>query len=353
VTRAEPARLSALADRAFRPAATALEAGAIPGAALGLVTADGARAVRVAGLAQRTPASRPATRETWWDIASLTKVLATLPAVLALVEEGLADLDDPLSRHLPELAQYRDDGGVRALTLRQCLAHATWLPAVRPLYAWGLAPAALQAAVLQHDWSAEGRQDPPVYSDINFILLGLLVARLRGAPFATAALPASAADDGAGLGFGPPEGLTAATELCPWRGRLLVGEVHDENAAALGGAAGHAGLFATVDGVLEAARRLLAGEAMSAAAFAEATAEQGTGRGLGWERRRPGWTGGSLASPNAVGHTGFTGVALWLDPPRGIAWTLLTNRVHPSRHRETGIMDLRRAVSNIVCAGAG
>ena len=80
-------------------------------------------------------------------------------------------------------------------------------------------------------------------------------------------------------------------------------------------------------------------------------ADQGNGRGLGWECKVPGWTGGSLCSERTVGHTGFTGVGLWLDPERGIAWTLLTNRVHPSRHRETGIMDLRRAVSNIVAAG--
>ncbi len=340
----EPGRLATLADHAFAPVAAAVEAGAIPGATLGLVTADGGRAVRLGGRAAIVPSPRPVGRSTWWDIASLTKVLLTAPAALRLVETGEADLDDPLARHLPDLGQYQSPAPVRLVTLRDCLAHRSFLPAVAPIYTWDSDPDRLRGRILQHDWGSD-RGAPPVYSDINYILLGLVLERRLGHRLDAMTLPA-------GLAFGARAEEAAATEGCPWRGRVLAGEVHDENAYALAGAAGHAGLFATIDGVLDGALRLLARTAMSGAAFAEMTADQGNGRALGWERRHPGWTGGSLASDRAVGHTGFTGVGLWLDPRRGIAWSLLTNRVHPTRHRETGIMDLRRAVSNIVLAGA-
>lgn len=132
---------------------------------------------------------------------------------------------------------------------------------------------------------------------------------------------------------------------------MLRGETHDENAAAQGGVAGHAGLFGTLDGVLSQAEMLLRGGWLSAAAQAEALRIQAPGRTLAFVAAQPGWSGGSLGSPAAVGHTGFTGTGLWLDPERGLAWTLLTNRVHPSRHGSFDIQQLRRAVGNTVLAG--
>ncbi|HYD98301.1 MAG TPA: serine hydrolase domain-containing protein [Alphaproteobacteria bacterium] len=322
----------------------AVEAGRIPGGALGVQTADGRVETAVFGLAQKVPTERPADARTVWDLASLTKVLFTTRAVLALAEAGRLDLDDPLERHLPDLAQV---GGspVRGLSLRSLLAHTSGLPAWAPLYTWGGPPATLAARVLQHPWEL-GR---PVYSDLNFILLGLVVQRVTGLPLAAQPLDP-------GLTLRPDPALAAATEQDPWRGRVLVGEVHDENAFAFGGIAGHAGLFGTLAGVLAQIRAILSGTWLSRAALDEMARPQSETRTLGWERRHPNWAGGSLCSPSTIGHTGFTGTGLWIDRERGYGWTLLTNRVHPSRHVETGIMALRRAVGNAVAAavtGAG
>src|SRR3712207_1820038 len=151
-----------------------------------------------------------------------------------------------------------------------------------------------------------------------------------------------------GLTFRPEPQHCAATERCTWRGRVIRGEVHDENAFALGGASGHAGLFGTLDGVLDFALGLLNGAGLSAAGLAAIRTPLSATRTLGWETRHPGWSGGEACSAGTIGHTGFTGTGLWIDFARGLAWTLLTNRVHPTRHRDTGIVALRRATGDAV-----
>ena len=312
-----------MADRAFAPSLAAVAEGRIPGAVLGLVTRD-ARAVRVAGAAQLVPTRREMTRETWFDLASLTKVLFTTPAILALAEAGRIGLDDPLVSVIPDLRQYDMAAAERKLTFRQCLGHQTHLPAVEPIYTYGSDPATLRAFVLQRAWKA----GPPVYSDINFLLLGIALERV----FGVGILDMPVAD---GLTFHPDPARSAATERCTWRGRVMVGEVHDENAYAFRGA-GHAGLFGTVDGVLHFAQRLLGTD--TAGLLGTRIAGH---RAHGWELAHPGWSGGDLCSPSTIGHTGFTGTGLWIDVERGAAWTLLTNRVHPSRHTESGIGRLR------------
>ena len=153
-----------------------------------------------------------------------------------------------------------------------------------------------------------------------------------------------------GLTFTPDPISAVSTEFCPWRGRIIRGEVHDENASSLGGAAGHAGLFGTLAGVLDAARRLLEGTALSPAALAELKRPQTATRALGWERRYEGWSGGSLCSAHTIGHTGFTGTGVWIDFERGFAWVLLTNSVHPSRHTRVPLNPLRRSVGNALAA---
>ena len=122
------------------------------------------------------------------------------------------------------------------------------------------------------------------------------------------------------------------------------GEVHDENAFALGGASGHAGLFGGIDAVLGFARALMAGEVLAPDTLATMRAPHSATRALGWEIRHPDWAGGLVCSPATIGHTGFTGTGLWIDWDRGLAWSLLTNRVHPTRHVDTGIQMLRRRV---------
>ena len=329
-----------MADAAFAPTLAAVEAGRISGATLGIVTASGARAIRVVGLAQKLPASEPLTRAHWFDLASLTKVIATTSFVLHLAEQGRLDLDRPLTDAIPDLRQYDvANAAERRLSFRDCLAHRTFLPAVEPIYTYGDDPSRLRAFVLQREW----RHGPPVYSDINFILLGIAVERLTGAGLD--ALPL-----GPGLSWGPPPGPAVATERCSWRGRVLKGEVHDENCYAMGGRTGHAGLFGTADGVLDFAQGLLDGRSASPTTIdAIRTPVQGH-RSLGWEVRHPGWSGGEACSPGTIGHTGFTGTGLWIDFDRGLAWTLLTNRVHPTRHVDSGIAELRHATGETLIA---
>lgn len=329
-----------VADAAFAPALASVESGRIPGATLGLVTADGSRAARVAGLAQRVPVPETLTREHWFDLASLTKVIATTSFVLRLADEGRMNVDRPLTDAIPDLRQYDvANAPERRLTFRDCLAHRTFLPAVEPIYTYGDDPARLRAFVLQREW----RHGPPVYSDINFILLGLAVERLTGGGLD--ALPL-----GEGLSWGPPPGPAVATEHCSWRGRILKGEVHDENCFAMGGRTGHAGLFGTVDGVLDFALGLLDSGGASPVMLQAIRTPLENHRTAGWEIRHPDWPGGQGCSADTIGHTGFTGTGLWVDFDRGLAWTLLTNRVHPSRHSDTGIFDLRPATGDALIA---
>lgn len=340
------------ADRGFEPVRAAVAAGWLPGAAIGVVTADGARAVRWDGCAALVPERAALARDTWFDLASLTKVILTVPAILRLVEAGEADLHDALSRHLPDLhqvgAQLRPDQQppLRAVTLLDLLTHRSGLPAWAPLYTWGTDPATLKALLLQHDWPLGA----PGYSDLGFMLLGLMVERRHGRPLAELPLPA-------GITAAPDPARTAATEACPWRGRVLRGETHDENAWALGGVAGHAGLFGTIDGVLDFACDLMAGRLLSPAATAALCRPRTATRALGWQiphddsgGGEPSWTGGSLCSSSALGHTGFTGTGLWIDPERGFAWALLGNRVHPARPTGESMRPLRRAFGNRITA---
>lgn len=329
---------SIIADRAFLPAAVAVAEGRVPGATLGVVTTDGRRSLVSTGSAQMTPVREPLTLGHWFDLASLTKVIATTPAILRMADDARLDLDQPLADIIPDLRQYDVAGArERRVTFRDCLTHNTHFPAVEPLYTWCDEPRRLRALVLQREW----REGPPVYSDINFILLGIAIERITGKPLELMRLPG-------GLAWRPDPVLSVASERCAWRERVLKGEVHDENASALGGAAGHAGLFGTVDGVLDFARGLLDGTGASPGAIAEMRRRQRDERTCGWERRYDGWSGGQRCSDTTIGHTGFTGTGLWIDFDRGLAWTLLTNRVHPTRHFDSGIGDLRIATGNAV-----
>ena len=323
-------------DAGFAPSLAAVAEGRIPGAVLGIVTRAGDRAVRVAGSAQLVPVRREMTRETWFDLASLTKVVFTTSEILRLADRGRIDLDAPLVTVIPDMRQYDMSAAERRLTFRQCLGHQTHLPAVEPIYTYGADPATLRAFVLQREW----RAGPPVYSDINFILMGIALERIHGMPLADiVTMP--------GFSFRPDSAHCAATEFCMWRGRVMVGEVHDENAYALGGA-GHAGLFGTADAVLDFARGLLDGSGATENAIRLMRTTVAGHRTHGWEVAHPGWSGGERCSPATIGHTGFTGTGLWVDFERGVAWTLLTNRVHPSRHADSGIVALRKATGDLV-----
>lgn len=321
-------------EAAFLLLQQAVDSGRIPGGVLGVIDRAGNRLVRVTGLAQKIDAERAMTRETRFDLASLTKVIFTAPRILALAASGKIELDAPIVSVIPDFRQYAPECWERRVTFRQCLGHQTPFPAVEPIYTYGDDPDRLRALVLQREW----RAGPPVYSDINYILLGIALERIEGRKI-------RAMDAGAGFAFSGVPDQTAATEFCHWRGRILCGEVHDENCFALQGS-GHAGLFGGVDAVLDFARDVLQGDAAGDPVVGWMREPVSDRRTHGWERPYDGWSGGGLCNASVIGHTGFTGTGLWIDFERGRAWTLLTNRVHPSRHADSGIFALRSAVGD-------
>ncbi|MDF7773946.1 serine hydrolase [Sphingomonas sp. AOB5] len=331
-------------DDAFAPAAQAIADKRIPGATLGVVAADGRRWTKTEGMAALVPEPEILTPVHWFDLASVSKVIATTTMILQLADWGKLDLDAPLTTAIPDLRQYDvANAAERKLTFRDCLSHRSFFPAVEPIYTYGDDPARLRAFVLQREWRHVAE---PVYSDINFILLGIAIERITGAPLGDWGL-------NPGLTFGPPPGPAVATEFCHWRGRVLKGEVHDENCSAMGGQTGHAGLFGTVDGVLDFAQGLLDGTGASPAMLEAMRTPYYEHRTCGWERKFEGWSGGQACSGETIGHTGFTGTGLWVDFERGLAWTLLTNRVHPTRHFDSGIFVLRPETGDAVVRAFG
>jgi CubicO group peptidase (beta-lactamase class C family) len=291
------------------------------------------------------PSAGAATPETIFDLASLTKVIATTSLVMRHVQAGALDLDAPIVARLPSWR-----GADRAaVSARHLLDHSSGLPAHRRLWEQSRGRDAFERAIALTPLEA-----PPgarsVYSDLGFMLLGFLVADIAGRPldeqwteWRRVALPSDAILDfapGASSASGASAfpGPVAPTEFDSWRGRVLCGEVHDENAAALGGVAAHAGLFGTARAVGEFARLVLQtfqdstplGPPEAMHLFTRPSRAEGS-RALGWDTMRPTSSCGTLMSPTAIGHTGFTGTSLWIDPEHDVYVVLLTNRVHPTR----------------------
>ena len=288
-------------------------------------------------------ADAPTTRDdTIFDVASLTKVIATAPLVMQQVERGAIGLDDLVSRFVSDWR-----GADRAsVTIRDLLAHAAGLTAYLPLYRdhSGRAEFERTIATLPLEYAPRTKS---IYSDLGFMLLAFIVedvgqASLPGR-FDTLLGQMGIVER---LQFHPPSQWrreTAPTEVDAWRGRLLVGEVHDENAWALGGASGHAGLFGTAAAVGAYARHLLQVLSGRTGAFARETLVTfisrrndvpGSSRALAWDTMLPTSSCGTRLSRHAFGHTGFTGTSLWIDPERTMYVVLLTNRVHPTRENE-------------------
>lgn len=323
-------------SQAFEVINEAVVSGRIPGAVLGVVEAGGARKIQATGRAQIVPFERIMHEDTWFDLASLTKVIFTTPRILALAEQGVIDLDAPLISILPDLRQYDANAWERKVTFRQCLGHQTPFPAIEPIYTYGRDADLLRTFIMQREWTAGA----PVYSDINFVLLGFVLERLTRCKIRQM-------DAGAGFAWAADADKTAATEDCYWRHRVLCGEVHDDNCAALQGA-GHAGLFGTAASVLDFAEGLLNGHGASKQVIAWMRTPLSASRTHGFERAYQGWAGGSTCSADTIGHTGFTGTGLWIDFAKGRAWTLLTNHIHPTRHFDSQIGSLRIAVGDLI-----
>ena len=285
------------------------------------------------------PDSAPARHDTPFDLASLTKVIATTTVIMQLVDQGKLRLDANISQFLAEWRGADRDG----VTIRDLLEHASGLPA-RLVDA---PPASRRE--FEHDICAIPLEYPPrtrsLYSDLGFILLGFLAADRGGASlaaqfdrFRTNALGADTL-----LTFDVP--VDAKRRAAPTRpleddsrrGRVLAGEVHDPYAAALGGAAGHAGLFGTASAVGAFARAVLGAARGVAnapapfsprrvAEFAAKSAVPGSSRALGWDTMLPTSSCGPRMSASAFGHVGYTGTSLWIDPARDRFYVLLTNR---------------------------
>ncbi|WP_030178633.1 serine hydrolase domain-containing protein [Streptomyces sp. NRRL S-813] len=289
-----------------------------------------------------------------WDLASVTKPVVGL-AVMALVERGALTLDSTVGDLLPG---YRD-GDKADLTVRQLLTHTSGIPGQVPLYRDHPTRASLLEAVRLLPLTA--RPGTRVqYSSQGFIILGLIAEAATGQPLDTLVDQLVCAPLGMRQTFFRPSpahrARAVATEDCPWRGRLVTGEVHDENAVVLGGVGGHAGLFTTLDD-MELLGAALVGDGrgvLRPETFALMTAAHtdhlGLRRALAWQGRDVvGSPVGTAFGPDSYGHTGFTGTSLWVDPAAKRYAVLLTNRVHPTRDGD-GITAVRRAFHTAAAA---
>jgi CubicO group peptidase (beta-lactamase class C family) len=333
------------------------------------------------GAAALIPQQCPMRRETLFDIASLTKVVVTTSLLLLAHHEGVCSLEDTLCCFYPNLA----NTALGAVTLRQLLAHTggleAWCPLYQALFPAGPAISDTGTAQARRRQAARIILQKPlayapgsrvVYSDLGFIVLAdvleaqyqqpldILFLQRVVRPLDLHSIAYLPLDDMASL---PPcPTAYAATEACAWRERVLVGEVHDENAWAMGGVAGHAGLFATAESLWHFTHALLETAAgrrhwLPAALLQESwqrhPSPPDSTRALGWDTPTPGRSSaGAYFSPHAIGHLGFTGCSLWIDLEHQVTVILCTNRVHPTRHA-TGITRLRPAVHNLIMQAVG
>ena len=366
--------------------------GVFPGGVLRVERPGAEDPVEIAvGRLDRDPDSPAVTGATVYDLASLTKVIATTSLAMRAVATGL-DLDAPITAVWEGAPRAGSDSAwLDTVRLRHLLAHSSGLPDWRPYHRMMEEAGVPTGGHAARDFVlerivAEGPMDPPGtvarYSDVGFLLLGALLeehfrdlrdAELHGERYGDSSIPlmdlrrayrleiAHPFDlgflDFVPLADGPLVGA-APTEDCSWRGRVIRGEVGDENAWALGGVAPHAGLFGTAAQVarfgvamLEAhigRRTDLFGQDLVQRFTTKVDEPAGSSWALGWDTPTPGTSSaGAGVGPRAFGHLGFTGTSLWIDPERGAVVVLLSNRVHPSRDNRK-IRDFRPAIHDAV-----
>lgn len=370
-----PAAIAASQRSRFAAAYEVLEKAvaerAFPGAAFGVLAGGEVAAVDAVGrftFDEEAPAVRP---ETVFDIASLTKVVATTSAAMLLHERGLLDLDLPLGEVLPGFVIGRpSDSPKHLVTLRMLLAHSSGLPAYIRFFESAQTPFALLRASLQLPLEAVPMQRA-AYSDVGFLLLGKALEVLAGESLGAFCWRE----------VFTPLGLSA-TRFCPprewrtlipptendasFRRRIIQGEVQDENCFVLGGCSGHAGLFSNVPDLLRFSQAILQPQAVLQPESAPAlfqpetlalfTARQsepvGTSRALGWDTPSEPSSSGRYFGPRSVGHLGYSGTSLWIDLDRQIAVALLTNRTWPDRSNEA-IKQVRPAFHDAILRALG
>ncbi|HEV8122649.1 MAG TPA: serine hydrolase domain-containing protein [Gemmatimonadales bacterium] len=338
---------------------SAIASGAAPGAVLG-ISYRGDWYVHGTGRIGIGDSTRP-NGATVYDLASLTKVIGLTTALMMAVDSGIIALDSPVQRYVPAFVGRNKS----RVTVRMLLVHAGGLPDWRPLYKE--TTTRLEAFALADTTPLDTLPGTRFkYSDLGAIVLTQAVeavyherldSLLARQVFTPLGMTSSR--------YLPPDswlGRIAPTENDPWRGRILRGEVHDENAARLDGVSGHAGLFSTTTDLLHFGDWLLAASrsgsvtpeisARTVAAFLTIqNIPAGSSRALGWDTP-PGPGSGPLLSPTSFGHTGFTGTSIWIDPSRELVIVLLTNRVHPSRENNR-MGPVRRGVADRVIRDLG
>ncbi|NWF72117.1 MAG: serine hydrolase [Nitrospirae bacterium] len=346
---------------------SAIDDSVFPGAQLAVRLGGELQCVAVAGRLSSEPPGVPVQSSTIYDLASLTKPLATVTSVLLLIQAAKVALEDSVQQILAEL----EGTPIGQATVRDLLTHRSGLPGWRPFYEWldgrGITPGLssldqpFKQRVLQmirNEPLIYARGERSIYSDLGFMLLGFVVERLSGValdlwceeaifrPLRADPLVFCPTAERPQLGVGSPtvdvSGI-APTEWDEWRNRLLCGEVHDENAAAMGGIAGHAGLFGTAESVLAVSGAWLCGYHERDSMLDGRLVRQFTARqelptrsswALGWDTPSVPSSSGSFFSEKSFGHLGYTGTSLWIDPLCELEVVLLSNRVHPSRRNE-------------------
>jgi serine-type D-Ala-D-Ala carboxypeptidase len=344
------ARLEAI-DRVV---ARGITAGGYPGAAV-VVGRKGAAVLEkgYGNLGWTDNSARVDANRSIYDLASLTKVVATTTAIMVLYDRGLVKLDAPVKRYLPDF----DGRGRENVTVRQLLTHRSGLPAGRDIWRVARTPADARRMVIESDLVCKPGVCT-VYSDLGADLLGFIAESVTGQRLdvlleRTVFGPLNMRD----TRFILPDSMryrTAPTELTPPRGYPLRGEVHDENAFALGRVAGHAGLFSTASDLSVFAQLMLnGGEYDGVRIVADSTVRLFTrraagSRALGWDTCSGEGSCGAYFGERAFGHTGFTGTSLWIDPDREMFVILLTNRVHAARAKRPArvIADVRADLSD-------
>jgi len=303
--------------------------------------------------------SKPMKLDTIFDTGSVTKPVATATSLMMLFEKGKVLLDDPVNLYIPE---YTGEGKEKT-TLHNLLTHTAGIPDPIQLY---------KKCKTRENFLKEichvKLECPPgskvIYSCIGFILLAFIIEKVAGESLASF----SRREIFSPLGmkdtlFNPPANLRdriAATERCSWRGRIIIGEVHDENAFGMGGVSGNAGLFSTAQDLAIFGQTFLNmgvyghNRILSPATVELMTQNHTAGmeepRGLGWGvKAEKGSQAGELLSSSTFGHTGFPGVSLWVDPVNKLVTVLMTNRVHPTRENEA-ILRVRPLFHNIIAS---
>ena len=324
-----------------------VSSGAFPGAALEVGETKGVTWRSSIGRLTYDADAPRVQEDTVYDLASLTKVIATATIAMRLVETRRLSLAAKVSAYVPA---WRGPAHGE-VTIRDLLEHCSGLPGWQPLYRDQQGREAFERAIgaVPLEYAPWTRS---IYSDLGFMLLGFILEDTGGSSLAHQLGNVSTA-----LQFTPPAALRdhiAPTEVAE-SGRAFIGEVHDENARALGGIAAHAGLFGTVAAVGEFARLVLRtytqetvlGRPETLRRFVTRSTVPGSSRALGWDTMLPTSSCGTRMSTRAIGHVGFTGTSLWIDPDHDVYVAMLTNRVHPTRDNN-GIRELRPAIHDAV-----